>query len=157
MDADGLFLIEGERANPAPGFQTAHAILLLHGEYVLQLRDSKPNISAPGLWALFGGTIRTGETPPQTIRREIYEELSLKPAGYRYLWFLDYFSPFVKGLVRGWFFVSDVSSVWAGHRLNEGQAVGAFRFEQIADLDMLWNMRHAIERYHGQMKQDNDA
>lgn len=38
-----------------PEIQSAHAILLVSGNYVLQLRDDKPTISARGQWSLFGG------------------------------------------------------------------------------------------------------
>lgn len=130
--------------------RSAHAILLLNGKYVLQLRDNKPSIFSPGQWALFGGKIDTGENPHETISREIYEELSIKPAGYRYLWCSDYFLE--KIFIRNWFFVADASSVWAGHSLNEGQAVGVYRFDELADLDIPPAIRQAIERYHGQAK-----
>jgi len=35
-----------------PEVKTAHAILLLSGNYVLQLRDNKSGIAAPGQWSL---------------------------------------------------------------------------------------------------------
>jgi hypothetical protein len=35
----------------------AHAILLVDGKYVLQLRDNNPQIAVPGMWSLFGGSI----------------------------------------------------------------------------------------------------
>lgn len=37
----------------APVLQSAHAILLLDGQYILQLRDNKPDIAAPGQWTLY--------------------------------------------------------------------------------------------------------
>ncbi len=99
-----------------PKIQSAHAILILDGNYILQLRDDKPTIAAAGQWSLFGGKIKTGETPLQTIKREVDEELLTEPAEYSYLWFTDYFSPFEKTVIRTWFFASDVSAVWTSHR-----------------------------------------
>lgn len=133
-----------------PKIQSAHAILILDGDYVLQLRDNKPTIAAPGQWSLFGGKIKIGEPPLQTIKREIYEELLIEPHKYRYLWFKDYFFPFEKEVIRTWFFVADVSSVWSNHQLREGQAAKTFRFEQITSLNLKMPpvMRQTIERFH---------
>jgi len=133
-----------------PYIQSAHAILLLGGDYVLQLRDDKSTIAAAGQWALFGGMEKPDETPLQAIKREVYEELSIEPDYYRYLWFMDYFSSFEKAIIRTWFFISDVTSVWPTHNLQEGQAVSTFRFEQIASLEMPPVMRQTIERFHQQ-------
>ena len=133
-----------------PNTQTAHAVLLLGDKYVLQLRDSNPDIAAPGQWSLFGGMKKTDETPLEAISREIYEELLIELPGYRYLWFTDYFAAFEGKVIRMWFFFSDVSSVWSEHRLLEGQAVRAFRFEQIYSLKMPPVMRQTIEQFHKQ-------
>ena len=138
-----------------PNIQSAHAILLLYDKYILQLRDNKPAIAAPGQWALFGGMKKPNETALQAIKREVYEELSIEPAEYHYLWFIDYFSSFEKAIIRTWFFISDVTSVWPAHKLQEGQAVSAFRFEQIASLEMPPVMRETIERFHRQAKEND--
>ena len=130
-----------------PRIQSVHAILLLQGKYILQLRDNKATIAAPGQWSLFGGIRRASETPFDAIKREIYEELSIKPIEFRYLWFSDYFSVFEKEIIRTWFFVSDVSSVWAAHELREGQAATPFDFEQIHSLEMPPVMRQTIEKF----------
>lgn len=127
-----------------PVIQSAHAILLMDGQYILQLRDNKPNIAAPGQWSLFGGMKKPDETPLQAIKREVYEELSIKPPKFRYLWFSDYFSSFESEVIRTWFFFSDVSSVWHEHELREGQVAKAFDFEQIHSLEMPPVMRQTI-------------
>lgn len=133
-----------------PKIQSAHAILLLDGNYILQLRDNKPTIAAAGQWSLFGGRIEIGETPLQTIKREIYEELSIEPAEYSYLWYTDHYSLFQGTVARIWFFASDVTTVWPGHKLREGKAVRAFRFKQLARLDMPQVMYQTLERFHQQ-------
>ena len=131
-----------------PNIQSAHAILFLHDKYILQLRDNKPTIAAPGEWSLFGGMKKTSETPLETIKREIQEELSIQPAEFHYLWLTDYFAAFEAEVIRTWFFSSDVSSVWAEHKLLEGQSVEMFHFKDIADLEMPTVMRTTIERFH---------
>lgn len=141
-----------EKTLEVPEVQSVHAVLILDGNYLLQLRDNKSTISAPGQWSLFGGKIKTGETPLQTMEREVCEELSIEPAEYKYLWFTDYYSPFERTITRTWNFVSDVTTVWSSHKLREGQAVRAFSFEQLPKQDMPWVTYQTLERFHQQVR-----
>lgn len=47
--------------------------------FLLQLRDSLPQISFPGHWSSFGGKIEENETPNQAILRELKEEINFIP------------------------------------------------------------------------------
>jgi len=120
------------------------------GDYVLQLRDNKPTIASPGQWSLFGGKMKVEETPLQTMKREVYEELSIEGAEFRYLWSTDYYASLERTVIRTWFFASDVTAVWPDHKLREGKAVRAFRFEELARLDMTQVMYQALVRFHQQ-------
>ena len=58
------------------GDDAVAAILVLEdGRYIMQLRDSKPEIFYPDHWGCFGGAVNDGETPEQSLRRELHEEL----------------------------------------------------------------------------------
>lgn len=47
-------------------------------EFILQLRDNKPDIAQPGMISFFGGGVEDGEEPQDAIVREIEEELSIQ-------------------------------------------------------------------------------
>ena len=128
--------------------QSAHAILLYRGGYVLQLRDNLPTISAAGQWSLFGGRVEEGEAPAATVLREVQEELSITPPSYRFLWSSYHHAEFEQAVIRMWFFEARVDEVWDVHRLTEGQAVQAFSFEQLDGLSMPGVIRETLQRYH---------
>ncbi|GEM_PF-1039520 len=44
---------------------------------LLQLRDLKAGIDAPGCWGFFGGAINPGEIPVEAARRELLEETEI--------------------------------------------------------------------------------
>jgi len=63
-------------AEPATARWCAAAVMATPaGRYLMQLRDSKPEILLPDHWALFGGSIDPGEAPDAALRRELIEEL----------------------------------------------------------------------------------
>jgi len=45
---------------------------------LMQLRDNKPGIDAPGVWGFFGGLINSNETPIEGAIRELEEEIGYK-------------------------------------------------------------------------------
>jgi 8-oxo-dGTP pyrophosphatase MutT (NUDIX family) len=72
---DPLLLSSG----PLTISDAAAAIIRVGDEgYLMQLRDSRPDIWYPGRWNLFGGAVDPGETPIDALRRELQEELELE-------------------------------------------------------------------------------
>ena len=49
-----------------------------NGKLIAQQRDDRPGITNPGMVSLFGGTSHEGESPIETLRRELQEELELE-------------------------------------------------------------------------------
>ncbi len=45
---------------------------------LMQLRDDKPDIDAPGVWGFFGGLINANENPTDAAIRELEEEIDYK-------------------------------------------------------------------------------
>ena len=60
-------------------------LLTADNEIVLQLRDDNPAIVDPNCLSLFAGKMEKGETPDQAVRRTLYEETTLRPKAFRYL------------------------------------------------------------------------
>lgn len=133
----------------APLIESVHAVVLVGDRYALQLRDDKPGIAGPGLWGLFGGTLRQGEPPEQGLRRELVEELAIEVGPARLFWRVDGSSEFSPTPKRWWFFEVDATMTWNHHRLGEGQAAALFAFEDIAALAMTPMTRSVLARHHG--------
>jgi len=51
----------------------------IQSKVLMQLRDAKKGIVFPGCWGFFGGSINEGETPEDSARRELLEELEYAP------------------------------------------------------------------------------
>lgn len=66
-----------ELNDPRP--QVAIAILYRDQQFLLQLRDPRPDIIFPGHWAFFGGHLEPGESPDVAVRRELQEEIGYEP------------------------------------------------------------------------------
>ena len=119
----------------APRPQDAVAALLLHedGRYIVQLRDSKPNIFYPSHWGCFGGAVEPHEAPLEALRRELREEIGLDmPAVSRFTQFDFDFSPLGYAKVfRIYFEVRVPDSAFRAFVLNEGIDVQAFRGEEL--------------------------
>ncbi|HOD12725.1 MAG TPA: NUDIX domain-containing protein [Candidatus Omnitrophota bacterium] len=127
--------------------QSSHAILLFNKKYVLQLRDNKPGISAPGQWTLFGGMLGEHETPLASMKRELSEELLIQPERFEYLWLIDYIDENEGQKIRSWFFTVDVTSVWHAHKVMEGQGAGMFSYLETKKLKMPPVMHVTLDRY----------
>ncbi len=128
--------------------EIAHAVLIVNGAYVLQLRDDIPGIAARGKWALFGGSLEDGETPEAGLRREISEELGIQLPEVRLFWQVDRHSEFWQRVVRYWFFVTDVTAIWPAHVVREGRAAGLFRYKELPGDAVAPLIREILARHH---------
>ncbi len=126
----------------------ALGLLTLRGRYVLQLRDDKPGIAAPGLWGFFGGRVHAEESPEEAFQREIREELDISPVSIALFWHVDRYSEFYERSVEYWIFVSDIADVWDGHVVREGQAAGVFAYEELSGIRMHPFVPEVLERHH---------
>ncbi|HEX2976872.1 MAG TPA: NUDIX domain-containing protein [Bacteroidales bacterium] len=54
------------------------------GEFLLYLRDNKPDIPFPDHWDLIGGHVEKGETPEEALIREVKEEIDIDLKDYQF-------------------------------------------------------------------------
>lgn len=54
------------------------------GEFLLYLRDNKPEIPFPDHWDLIGGHVEEGETPEEALVREVKEEIDIDLKDYTF-------------------------------------------------------------------------
>jgi len=106
------------------------AIIVKKNNYLLQLRDNNKNILFPNRWCFFGGTLKNKENPETCIRRELWEELSIKIKitmkiyecfNYKTNTYLNYF------------YVQALNEINVKN-LAEGQSLGWFSKEKIKKL-----------------------
>ena len=71
----GAFL--GSRTTLRPAHAVAALLQLSDGRYLMQLRDSNPDIFYPEHWGCFGGAVDAGEAPAAALVRELKEELEV--------------------------------------------------------------------------------
>lgn len=115
-----------------------------HGKYLLHLRDDIPGIVWPGHWSVLGGGCDPGETPRQTIVRELREEAGL------FLTDLDelYRAPDLHGSGQ---LLTFFAARWDGDagslELNEGQGLGWFSPEQLDGLTIPAFVRRILHHH----------
>jgi 8-oxo-dGTP pyrophosphatase MutT (NUDIX family) len=133
-----------EEAEPA----SVLAVLLANGRYVMQLRDDRPGISDPGVWALFGGRIEPGETPRAALVREIQEELGIHLSDCGFIERLKCDTDGAAARCSCWAFEADITPLWGRHQLTEGQSVDCFSFEELRGLTIPPFIRGLLERHY---------
>jgi 8-oxo-dGTP pyrophosphatase MutT (NUDIX family) len=122
---------------PMPASNSAVAIIVVDGsKYLMQLRDRKPTIFYPGHWGLFGGAVDDDESPEQTVRRELEEELGFHPTQIRFLTEFNFDLELIgcQKIYRRYYEVQANSQEIASLRLTEGSDMEAFPAETLFGL-----------------------
>lgn len=79
---------------------------------LLQKRDADPGISNPGVISTFGGKIEPGETPRQSLRRELHEELSLScnDDDFAFIGYIERYQVEKNSVVACWYYYLQLDS-----------------------------------------------
>lgn len=115
-------------------FQGVKVALINNGKILIILRDNIPNIPYPNMWDLAGGGRENEESPYQTMRREVMEELSLDVPESNVVW-LKYYESITKPGKMSAFMVANISddqveSIKFG---EEGQGYNMVSFREFLD------------------------
>lgn len=115
-----------------PAVRRGACVLMVDAQdrVALQLRDAKPWIGSGDCWSLFGGGMRPGETPEQTLVREMREELCIDIDATRLQLAERIVTP--AGL-RSSVYLYRLDDELAGARLQEGQRFGLYARHEIQD------------------------
>jgi 8-oxo-dGTP diphosphatase len=115
---------------------------------LLQLRDDKPGLLFPNHWTTFGGAVEAGESPDQTIVRELLEEIHLQPA--LTLWKTYEHIQHPRGepvMVEQYLYTGRIDLPLEAIEVHEGQRAGYFRLEELADLRIAFGFRPYFEEF----------
>ena len=101
---------------------------------LLQLRDNKANIPYAGKWVFPGGDKKTGESPKETAKRELLEELGLQTSKLEEVLTLYHHSH----KVAEHFYYIPLHDAPISVEAQEGQKWRYFSFDEIERLKMGW-------------------
>lgn len=113
-----------------------------NNEVLLLLRDDKPEIPYPNQWDIPGGRIEKGESPIETIRREMFEELGLQLYSDFQL-----FKVYKNDNLTDFIFWKRINLNPAEITLNEGQKLKYFNLEEIRKTELAFGYNQVFEEF----------
>jgi len=130
-------------------FQGVKVALINNGKVLTVLRDNLPNIPYPNMWDLAGGGRENEESPYETMRREVLEELNIDIPESSVVWVKHYESVTKPGK-KSVFMVANISD----HQIEsikfgeEGQGYKMVTFQEFLDnKDVIEQLKHRFLDY----------
>ena len=122
--------------------QGACAVILENGKILLGKRLKKDSFY--GQWCTFGGLSKTGETPEQTLKRELSEELGIDIVNPKLITVVENELPKIKGKLQQYFYLV---KHWKGKITNKSEhmEIKWFSLNELKDLPLGRVLRRIIE------------
>lgn len=120
------------------------------GSVLLHKRDAQAKVN-PNSWAFFGGLNEGNETPMQTFRREIQEELNLKVAETECIALTNYFNEALKTHRYVFYVISDVHK--SDLVLGEGEGFDWIPLENVFGYVLTEKTVRDLKTFLDQLKQ----
>jgi 8-oxo-dGTP diphosphatase len=111
-------------------------------EVLLLLRDNKQGIPYPNMWDIPGGMVEENETPEQTIRREMEEEMEINDLGE-----IKLFKVFASKNLTDYIFSKRMDIIPEEINLHEGQKIKYFNREQIKNIQLAFNYNVVLDEF----------
>lgn len=118
------------------------------GEILLQQRDDKAWLPFANHWTTLGGRIENDESADAAIKRELLEEIELAPEVT--LWKAYEHTQFVDGnlvVVEQYMYVGKIDKTAEEITLNEGQALGFFKRDDLEQLPIAFGFKALFEEF----------
>ncbi len=119
------------------------AALVFHNDKILLFhRDNIPTIKDPDCWDILGGHREEEETPEETLRRELQEEIGINPSQLVFLKDITDTWGSETSLFRVELTDQEASDIKLG---DEGQGVEFFSLEELPGLKLTQNLKYYSE------------
>ena len=117
-----------------------------NNEVLLLLRDDTVDIPFPNMWDIPGGKVEDNETPIETIRREMMEEMSIKDLGE-----IQLFKIIKSENITDYIFWKRLDLITSEIDLQEGQRVEYFNLERIRKTKLAFNYNKVLEEFFSEI------
>jgi 8-oxo-dGTP diphosphatase len=117
------------------------AALIIRSQKILLGQRSATRAFYPGVWDVFGGHVEPGEQQPQTLVRELQEELGITPTQWTYLETITVSAPTTLNepadqLILHLYLVTDWTGTPTNRQLHEHSAIGWFSLGETTKLSL---------------------
>ena len=117
-----------------------------NNEVLLLLRDDTVDIPFPNMWDIPGGKVEDNETPIETIRREMMEEMSIKDLGE-----IQLFKISTSENITDYIFWKRLDLITSEIDLQEGQRVEYFNLARIRKAKLAFNYNKVLEEFFSEI------
>jgi 8-oxo-dGTP diphosphatase len=134
---------------------SSFAFVIHNKKLLLMLRDNKPTIPNPNTWSLLGGRDEEGETPEQTLFRELKEEANIEKSPITFLWEEASDNQGAPDGRRRYYYHlplqdQQLESIQLG---DEGQELKFFSFAELKTIPLTWRMTKMLNEEEEMLKQ----